>query len=59
MGEPEAFSDVVRVVIGIDVFMVSAVIGAPVEGGVLEGGGAEDEDEEFDWKSSFESEVRE
>lgn len=39
MSPEEAFADVVRIFIMVGVFVVAAMVGAPVEGGVFERAG--------------------
>lgn len=42
----------------IDVLVVGAVIGAPIEARIFKGAGAEDEGEEFHWPFGLKGEVR-
>ena len=57
MGIKEAFGDIVRVFVFIHVLMVDTVVGAPIMGRILEGSGAEQEDEELHWPLGFEGNV--
>ena len=58
MGVKEAFRDIVRVLVFIDMLMVNPVVGGPIQGGILEGSRAEKEDEEFHRPLGLEGDVR-
>ena len=59
VGVEEALADVVGVFLVIDVLVMAAMLGAPHEGGVLEGAGAEEEGEEPDGPMRLEGEMGE
>jgi hypothetical protein len=59
VGPKESFGDVVWIVVSIDVPVVLAVLGAPPERGVLEGGRPEEEYEQLDGPFRLERLVRE
>ena len=47
MGPEEALGDVIGVLVGIDVLVVLAVLGAPPQGGILKGGGPKEQNEDL------------
>ena len=59
MGVEEALGDVVRILILVDVLVVDAVVGGPVQGGVLEGSGAKQQDEDLHGPLGLEGQVGE
>lgn len=59
MRPEEPLGDIVGVLVMIHVLMVFAVVGAPIENGVFEGAGAEEQGGELDRGARFEGEVGE
>jgi len=58
MGVEEALGDIVRVFVFIHVLVVDTVVGGPIQGRVLEGSGAEQEDEELHRPLGLEGNMR-
>ena len=58
VGVEEALGDIVRILVFIHVLVVDTVVGGPIQGRILEGSGAEQEDEELHRPLGLEGDMR-